>query len=205
MAGPRAARALALHGSALVLGRRSARSPRPHRPQLLLGRAAHADGHLCHPRDEPRHPARIHRAAVARPRRRLRRGGLRAWPCCRRRITPGSGPAWPAASSAGCCSAPCLGLLVSHVRDVYFLMITLALGMVLWGVSYRWIPVTGGDNGISGIPRLEAHAGLPVLRRGPVLLRRAAGVRGVRGPDGARRALAVRLHAAAAFGKTSRA
>ena len=54
-----------------------------------------------------------------------------------------------------------LGLLVSHVRDVYFLMITLALGMVLWGVSYRWIPVTGGDNGISGIPRLEAHAGLP--------------------------------------------
>ena len=54
------------------------------------------------------------------------------------------------------------GLVVSHVRDVYFLMITLALGMVLWGLSYRWIPVTGGDNGISGIPRLEAHAGLPV-------------------------------------------
>jgi branched-chain amino acid transport system permease protein len=55
-----------------------------------------------------------------------------------------------------------LGLVVSHVRDVYFLMITLALGMVLWGISYRWIPVTGGDNGISGIPRLEVHAGLPV-------------------------------------------
>lgn len=60
-----------------------------------------------------------------------------------------------------------LGLLVSHVRDVYFLMITLALGMVLWGVSYRWIPMTGGDNGISGIPRLEAHAGLPFA--GPVV------------------------------------
>jgi len=58
------------------------------------------------------------------------------------------------------------GLIVSHVRDVYFLMITLALGMILWGVSYRWIPVTGGDNGISGIPTLEAHAGLPVS--GPV-------------------------------------
>ena len=59
-----------------------------------------------------------------------------------------------------------LGLLVSHVRDVYFLMITLALGMVLWGLSYRWIPVTGGDNGISGIPRLAAHSGLPFA--GPV-------------------------------------
>ena len=58
------------------------------------------------------------------------------------------------------------GLLVSHVRNVYFLMITLALGMVLWGLSYRWIPVTGGDNGISGVPRLEAHAGLPLA--GPI-------------------------------------
>jgi branched-chain amino acid transport system permease protein len=54
-----------------------------------------------------------------------------------------------------------IGLIVSHVRDVYFLMITLAIGMVLWGLSYRWIPVTGGDNGLSGIPRLEIHAGLP--------------------------------------------
>src|SRR5688572_6507882 len=54
-----------------------------------------------------------------------------------------------------------IGLIVSHVRDVYFLMITLAIGMVLWGLSYRWIPMTGGDNGLSGIPRLELHAGLP--------------------------------------------
>jgi len=55
-----------------------------------------------------------------------------------------------------------LGLFVSHVKSVYFLMITLALGMVLWGLSYRWIPMTGGDNGISGIPSLEAHTGLPL-------------------------------------------
>jgi branched-chain amino acid transport system permease protein len=72
---------------------------------------------------------------------------------------------WACVASAflvGLLLSAALGLLVSHVRDVYFLMITLALGMVLWGVSYRWIPVTGGDNGISGIPRLEAHAGLPL-------------------------------------------
>src|SRR5256885_2096390 len=76
---------------------------------------------------------------------------------------------WMAAAGAlivGTLVSAAFGLLVSHVRDVYFLMITLALGMVLWGVSYRWIPVTGGDNGISGIPRLEAHAGLPAT--GPV-------------------------------------
>ena len=62
--------------------------------------------------------------------------------------------------------AALLGLIVSHVRDVYFLMITMALGMVLWGLSFRWIPVTGGDNGISGIPRLEGLIGLPAT--GPV-------------------------------------
>ena len=67
---------------------------------------------------------------------------------------------------AGLVLAALFGLIVSHVRDVYFLMITLALGMVLWGLSYRWIPMTGGDNGIAGIPRLEAHLGLPTT--GPV-------------------------------------
>ncbi|HXH25043.1 MAG TPA: branched-chain amino acid ABC transporter permease [Vicinamibacterales bacterium] len=68
--------------------------------------------------------------------------------------------------AAGIGLSAAAGLFVSHVRGVYFLMITLALGMVLWGVSYRWIPMTGGDNGLSGIPRLEAHAGLPF--EGPV-------------------------------------
>jgi branched-chain amino acid transport system permease protein len=62
--------------------------------------------------------------------------------------------------------AALFGLIVSHVRDVYFLMITMALGMVLWGLSFRWIPVTGGDNGISGIPRLETLLGLPAS--GPI-------------------------------------
>lgn len=67
----------------------------------------------------------------------------------------------------GTAIAAAFGLIVSHVRDVYFLMITLAIGMVLWGLSYRWIPVTGGDNGISGIPSLEAHAGLPIAGPAP--------------------------------------
>ncbi len=64
-----------------------------------------------------------------------------------------------AALLMGTAVSAALGLLVSHVRGVYFLMITLALGMVLWGLSYRWIPVTGGDNGLSGIARGGALAG----------------------------------------------
>jgi branched-chain amino acid transport system permease protein len=30
-----------------------------------------------------------------------------------------------------------------------FLMITLALGQIIWGLAYRWISVTNGDNGLS--------------------------------------------------------
>ena len=30
-----------------------------------------------------------------------------------------------------------------------FIMITLAIGEILWGLAYRWISLTGGDNGIS--------------------------------------------------------
>jgi branched-chain amino acid transport system permease protein len=30
-----------------------------------------------------------------------------------------------------------------------FVMITLAIGQIVWGVAYRWISITNGDNGIS--------------------------------------------------------
>src|SRR5438093_12399255 len=30
-----------------------------------------------------------------------------------------------------------------------FVMITVALGQIVWGVAYRWISITNGDNGIA--------------------------------------------------------
>lgn len=45
------------------------------------------------------------------------------------------------------------GLLALRTRGVYFLMITLALAMLVWGLAYRWVSMTAGDNGISGIAR----------------------------------------------------
>src|SRR5690606_37682920 len=39
-----------------------------------------------------------------------------------------------------------------------FLMVTLALGMVVWGLTYRMAQITGGENGITGIRRPEAIA-----------------------------------------------
>jgi branched-chain amino acid transport system permease protein len=58
------------------------------------------------------------------------------------------------------------GLLVAHATGVYFLIITLALGMVLWGLAFRWVSMTGGDNGISGIARPDI--GLPMVLKDPI-------------------------------------
>jgi branched-chain amino acid transport system permease protein len=45
------------------------------------------------------------------------------------------------------------GLVALRATGVYFLMITLALGMVVWGLAHRWVTLTQGDNGIAGVPR----------------------------------------------------
>lgn len=45
------------------------------------------------------------------------------------------------------------GLVAIRAVGTYFLMITLALGMVVWGLAFRRVSVTKGDNGISGVPR----------------------------------------------------
>lgn len=44
-------------------------------------------------------------------------------------------------------------LLVIRTSSVYFFMITVAEGMVVWGLAYQWASVTNGENGIGGIPR----------------------------------------------------
>jgi branched-chain amino acid transport system permease protein len=45
------------------------------------------------------------------------------------------------------------GWLAVRTRGVYFLMLTLAFAQLLFVLALRWEPVTGGSNGIIGIPR----------------------------------------------------
>jgi len=40
-------------------------------------------------------------------------------------------------------------VLSLRASGIGYIMITLALGEIVWGLAYRWISVTGGDNGIS--------------------------------------------------------
>jgi branched-chain amino acid transport system permease protein len=49
--------------------------------------------------------------------------------------------------------ATIFGFLVQRTRGVYFMMITLALSQVLWGIAFKWTSVTHGDDGLSGILR----------------------------------------------------
>src|SRR5206468_11725255 len=56
-------------------------------------------------------------------------------------------------------TAALFGLIAIRATGTYFLMITLALGMVVWGLAFRWVSLTRGDNGIAGVPRPEL--GLP--------------------------------------------
>lgn len=47
------------------------------------------------------------------------------------------------------------GLLAVRTAGLYFMLITLAEGMLVWGLAYRWTSVTGSENGIGGITRPE--------------------------------------------------
>ena len=62
-------------------------------------------------------------------------------------------------------TAAVFGLLAIRATGTYFLMITLALGMVIWGLAFRWVSLTKGDNGIAGVPRPVLG---PLTSRGPV-------------------------------------
>jgi branched-chain amino acid transport system permease protein len=71
-------------------------------------------------------------------------------------VTVAGGNPW-AAVALGVASAVgvsmIFGLLAVRTTGVYFLLLTLALGMIVWGVCLRWTSVTGGENGLRGTAR----------------------------------------------------
>lgn len=50
-------------------------------------------------------------------------------------------------------TAVVFALLAIRTAGVYFILLTLALGMIVWGVCLRWTSVTGGENGLRGTVR----------------------------------------------------
>ena len=59
----------------------------------------------------------------------------------------------PAGVAAGTAAAAIIGLFALRTTGVYFLMLTLAFAQMAFAVAHQWAALTGGTNGLSGIPR----------------------------------------------------
>jgi branched-chain amino acid transport system permease protein len=53
------------------------------------------------------------------------------------------------AITVGMASMAVYAVLSLRTTGIGFIMITLALGEIVWGLAYRWISITNGDNGIN--------------------------------------------------------
>lgn len=67
-----------------------------------------------------------------------------------------------------------IGALSLRTSGIYFLMLTLAFGQMLWGLAVNWVSLTRGTDGLIGIPRPKL-AGLDAFditlyERGPFLI-----------------------------------
>jgi branched-chain amino acid transport system permease protein len=53
-----------------------------------------------------------------------------------------------ASLAASVLTSAVFAILALRAAGIGFLMITLALGQILWGIAYRWADLTNGDNGV---------------------------------------------------------
>jgi branched-chain amino acid transport system permease protein len=65
----------------------------------------------------------------------------------------GHGPAAIVSITGTTAMAAVFGVIALRASGLGFLMITLALSQVLWGLAYRMSNLTNGDNGIAGLTR----------------------------------------------------
>jgi len=54
---------------------------------------------------------------------------------------------------AAALAAVAVGVFCVRLNAVYFSMLTLAFGQLFWAVVFRWNEVTGGDQGVTGLPQ----------------------------------------------------
>ncbi len=69
------------------------------------------------------------------------------------RVNPAFLLTLPAGVLAGTLAALVIGVFALRATGVYFLMLTLAFAQMAYAVAHQWSWLTGGTNGLSGIPR----------------------------------------------------
>lgn len=50
-------------------------------------------------------------------------------------------------------SAFAIGFFCVRLTGIYFSMLTLAFGQMVYAIAFKWYDVTGGDNGLVGVPK----------------------------------------------------
>ena len=52
-----------------------------------------------------------------------------------------------------CCWRRLIALIILRRRGLYFSLLTLAFSQIAFEIAYKWTDVTGGENGVQGVPR----------------------------------------------------
>jgi len=60
-----------------------------------------------------------------------------------------------------------VGYLCVRLNEVYFSMLTLAFGMMVFGIAYQWRSVTGGSDGLTGFALHDLGLGLALTLADP--------------------------------------
>ena len=55
------------------------------------------------------------------------------------------------------------GYFCVRLAEIYFSMLTLALGQIIYTIAFKWESLTGGDNGMAGIPAPPLNMGFYTL------------------------------------------
>jgi branched-chain amino acid transport system permease protein len=55
--------------------------------------------------------------------------------------------------------AAVIGALIVRLKGVYFAMVTIAFGQVFYFLAFRWVSLTGGDDGLTGWKRVPIDLG----------------------------------------------
>ena len=70
-------------------------------------------------------------------------------------LTKTSLPSWLGFALAPLCSALAgllIGVFCVRLTKLYFGMLQISLGSLIWAIAFRWYDLTGGDDGIHGVP-----------------------------------------------------
>ena len=59
----------------------------------------------------------------------------------------------------GTLGAMVIGAMTVRLRGVYFAMVTIAFGQVFYFIAFRWVSLTGGDDGLTGWKRMPLDFG----------------------------------------------